>query len=106
MVTASQNTGSNPPMYYVNGTALRLYAKNTLTISVGEGYVIDQVVLVKGNINKNPLTDLSAVGGTFSVSGNTGTLTCHNADTVTFSFNKSKGCVPIASIEVHFSVIA
>lgn len=106
MVTASQNTGSNPPMYYVNGTALRLYAKNTLTISVGEGYVIDQVVLVKGSKTKNPMTDLVAVGGTFSVSGDTGTLTCKNADTVTFSVDASNGYVPIASIEVHFSAVA
>lgn len=105
MITASKNSGDNPPKYYANGFSLRLYASNTLTISVAEGYVIDKVILTMSDDSKNPLTDLTAVGGTYVVNGSTGTLTCNNVDTVTFSYNLSKGHVRIAAIEVTFSAV-
>ena len=72
-ITFDQASASNPPKYYKSGDAVRIYSKNTLTISAPEGKAITSI-----NINcstENYTKELVPDCGTFSIEGTTGTWT-------------------------------
>lgn len=72
--TAAKNTGGTQPAYYTSGNALRLYGKNTFTISCDAGYKIVSIAITtetgKNGINDSncTITNATATGlGTASV---------------------------------------
>ena len=81
-VAFSKATGSTDPAYYTSGTALRCYAKNTVTVSCSEGY----------NIISVKITYTSQSSGTFTYNGSnvaTNTTVTVNAPSVTFAVGSS-----------------
>ena len=72
--TAAKNTGGTNPAFYTSGNALRLYGKNTFTISCDAGYKIVSIAITtetgKNGINDSncTITNATATGlGTTSV---------------------------------------
>ena len=86
-VTATLAGGgnSNTPKYYDLGTALRMYAKNTLTL---KGTGIKKVVFTMTGNDKQKL--LTADKGDYALDGNVGTWT-GSADEVVFSVPDGSG---------------
>lgn len=78
----SKATGQNPPAYYSNGTALRLYTNNTLTISAASN--ITQIVFASSSSTKFSASTASASTGTFSGSTWTG-----SAKSITFTISSN-----------------
>ena len=106
-LTASAGTNtSNGPKYYENGTALRCYYKNTLTLEAATGYEILSATVSIGSVNKITVSDLSASAGTVTLSGTSAPATASisgvNASslTITIAPNSTKGNLGITSIEV------
>lgn len=70
-ITFDQASASNPPKYYKNGDAVRIYSKNTLTISAPEGKAITSI---KVNCStEGYTTELTPNCGSYSKEGTTGT---------------------------------
>lgn len=98
-VTATLAGGgnSNTPKYYDLGTALRMYAKNTLTL---KGTGIKKVVFTMTGNDKQKL--LTADKGDYALDGNVGTWT-GSADEVVFSVPDGSGNqARIQSIAVEY----
>ncbi|MDE6081636.1 MAG: Ig-like domain-containing protein, partial [Muribaculaceae bacterium] len=59
----AKGTGSNDPQYYSNGSAFRIYSKNTITVTVPVGYKLNDITftasgtgyVVKGSVNNGSL---------------------------------------------------
>lgn len=79
-ISFAKSSGSNAPAYYSSGTSVRLYAKNTFTVSAKD-LKITNIAFTYGN--KTSAT-ISADSG--SISGNTWT---GNADSITFTIGDS-----------------
>ena len=93
-VTFSKAGGNNPPVYYANGTAIRLYAKNTMTVTAEDS--ITSIVLTLGSSNTGTL---GASVGEYTLSGSTGTWT-GSSDSVVITNNASSGHARIQQITV------
>lgn len=61
-VNFDKATGSTPPRYYTSGTAIRLYAKNTFTLTSSKA--ITKVVITFGSSDGN--TEITVDSGTFT----------------------------------------
>ena len=83
-LTATMTSGgnSNTPKYYTSGTALRMYAKNSMTL---KGTAIKKVVFTFKDKNV-----LEANVGTLAIDGMTGTWT-GNADEIVFTVTDGSG---------------
>lgn len=79
-ISFAKSSGSNAPAYYSSGTSVRLYAKNTFTVSAKD-LKITNIAFTYGS--KTSAT-ISADSG--SISGNTWT---GNADSITFTIGDS-----------------
>ena len=80
-ITTAKNDGNNPPKYYGNGEALRMYAANTLNVS---GATITKIEFVySGDEYANSFSEISS--GDYADSVWTG-----SADDVTFTVNPEK----------------
>ena len=89
-IAFAQATSQNPPKYYTNGTAVRCYPGNTITVTAEN---ITEIVFTFGaSDSSNPIT---ATPGTFT-SGTWSGL----ANSVVFTFGGSSGNRRIAGIEV------
>ena len=99
-ITASLNkNGGTQPAYYNTGTALRLYAKNKMTISAASGYNITKIVLNLGSSNTGTIsTDPTG----YSLATSTGTWS-GNAASITFSNTASSGHARVESITVTYT---
>jgi len=70
-----KGTGSTAPTYYVNGTAVRFYGKNTLTISVPADATLNSVAFTFGDNNRpsaNPATTGTYVDDAWTADADTG----------------------------------
>lgn len=103
--TAAKNDGNNAPLYYTSGEAFRFYGKNTLTISVADGYEIVSIVITcksTSNLISNDncaITNATATGlGTSTV-----TLTPESArGDVVLTNPKSSGNFRITTCTVTY----
>ena len=114
--TCSQNDGTVHPKYYNTGNALRIYGKNSLTISGGDDVQqIDRIVLnyasTTDNIIEFDVTEEAASAApeffaapalAFSISGTVGTWT-GAAKSVTFTNPNTSGHARIVSIDVTYT---
>lgn len=84
------------PRYYDNGTAIRIYAGNTMTVTAENNKTISAITLVfssGGNSN-----DISVSTGTFAVDTWTG-----NATEVTFTVGGTKGHRRVKQVQVTYT---
>ena len=96
-VSFAKGSGSNPPAYYTTGTAVRAYAKNTITVSSALGKVVGVEFVFstteKESDNSNGIT------------ANTGSLTLPtwtgSEESVTFTVSGDKGHRRIQKLEVY-----
>ena len=96
------NTNNNPPKYYDTGKGLRLYDGNTITITVGNGCIIDKVVFTASGdkylINGTPSA------GQLSTNGLTTTISGINGTSVTLT--KGSGTSRTPKVEVTYKSLA
>lgn len=92
-VTFSQASGTNSPKYFTSGTAVRAYAKNTITVS-STNNIVGITFTFGSDDGSNAITSNC---GTFSSPTWTGT-----ANSVTFTIGGSSGNRRIASIDVTY----
>lgn len=103
-VSAVKNNGSTPPRYYTSGSAVRIYGKNTVTISVPSGYVLETVVFTTVSSNHFK-SNTQFSGGTVSGVGTaTTTVSNINSTTLTVTNPDSSGHYKIQEITVVYKV--
>ena len=104
----SKGTGSTDPAYYNQGTALRLYSGNTLTITGGEDVVsIDKIVLTTAS-GSNSGSTITVDAGQYAFSGTKGTWTADAetaATAVTFTRPGTSGHARITTIDVYYTTV-
>lgn len=88
-VLYSKAEGSNQ---YINDTQLRLYPGNALTISVGQGKLVELVFTVVQNKNNKTILSTTGTVNDYVWTG--------NADHVTFSVNSGSGHIQLSAIKV------
>ena len=91
----NKGTGSTAPKYYKSGTAVRLYAKGTMTVSSTIGK-ITKITLAYGSSDKT--NTISVNCGSFSTPDWTG-----EADEVIFTIDGTSGHRRIKSVEVTYT---
>ena len=89
--TFDKGTNTNGPKYYTNGTAVRVYGSNTITIT---GKSIVKIVITFGS--SDGTNEITTDVGTFATDTWTG-----SADSVTFTIGGTSGHRRIAKIEVY-----
>ncbi len=92
-ITFSKGTGGNAPKYFTNGTAIRAYAGNTITIAADDASITN-IVFTFGNDDKNSITVST---GTFNTNTWTG-----DAPEVVFTIDGTKGNRRISKISVTY----
>lgn len=93
-ITFDKGGNSNAPAYFANGTAVRAYAKNTITITSSQ-YNITQITITYGTGGDS--LSITANVGNWSSPNWTG-----NAKSVVFTIGGSSGNRRIAKIEVTY----
>ena len=91
----AKNTGSTAPQYYSNGTAIRAYGGNTITITAPSEKKITNVVFTFGSSDGS--NAITTDGGTYSDGTWTG-----EANSVKFTIGGTSGNRRIASITVTY----
>ena len=93
-VSFDKAEGQTPPQYYANGTAVRCYGGNTMTISTNKG-AITKIVIILGTGD-----------GTNAINTNSGSLEDRtwtgNASSVVFTVDGKSGNRRIAGLEVSY----
>ena len=105
-LTVAKGESKSDPTYYENGTALRCYYKNTLTLQAASGYEILSATVSVGSVKNLTVNDFSASSGTVTANGTSAPTTVSFAGvnasslTITVGPNASKGNIGITSIAV------
>lgn len=99
-VTFSQGTNKNSfPQYYANGTAVRLYAGNTMTVAPTSSTMsVTNIVITFGTSDSS--NDIIVDGGTYADGTWNG-----SASSVTFTVDGTKGNRRIAKLEVTMAEV-
>lgn len=92
-VSFAKNNGGTNPQYYASSTSVRLYSKNTLTISSTKTIVNIELTFASGENSNAISTDV----GTYSNGTWTG-----SANSVTFTVGGTSGHRRIATIKVYY----
>ena len=66
-------SATNTPKYYVSGNAVRIYGKNTLTISAPEGKAISSIKVNYVEDDASRVGPMAPTAGTYTLEGTTGT---------------------------------
>ena len=102
-VSLKKNSGSSNPAYYTSGSALRVYGKNSVTISVDDGYKMTKIVITTTSSNAITSSNVDLDNATMSVSGTTVTVTpIDGTKNVVLTNPASSGNVRIAKIVVTY----
>ena len=107
-LTATFDKGANTttPKYYNTGNAYRLYAKNTMTITANNGYIINSISMTTGSGEYVVNAESTVTEGTLAINGTNATISDINASEVTFTQGGSKGHVRIVTLTVNYSAPA
>ena len=95
-VSFYKGTNNNAPKYYNNGTAVRVYGSNYMTITAGQEVEITSVVITFGSSDGS--NELTADAGTFENGTWTG-----NASSVTFTVGGTSGNRRIAALTITYT---
>lgn len=91
------NEGDNPPMYYNNGTALRVYAQNVITITSAADLIVSvNFDVAQGNWSSIVLESEGAVLGNNQV-------TSTGVASISLKFNASSGNIRFSSVTITTS---
>lgn len=99
------------PTFYSNNNTLRCYAKNTITISAADDFVINSVTIEVGSLKTLKANDISASYGTLTSTGTSApatlTISDVNASTLTITVgpNATGGNLGLSSIKVNVSSV-
>lgn len=96
-----KGTGSTDPAYYTTGTAVRLYANNTLTVSVPANATLSTVVFTFASGGSYAPTSNPATTGTYS--NNTWTAGASDGNSIEFTRPSGKGHWRIQKIVVTYT---
>ena len=101
-IVFAQGSGSNAPLYYNSGSAIRFYANNTMTISVNEGTITNVQVVFNTENYASTASNWSVSDGTWSAPVNTtnGTWTGSSSS---ITFTNGSGQVRFNAITVTYS---
>ena len=88
--------GGTTPKYYNNGAAIRMYNKNTLTITAPAAKPITKMEFLFGG------DSYAAEAGNFSAGSLSGTIWTGSASTIVITNNKASGQIRICSIKITF----
>lgn len=102
-VTFDKGANTTTPKYYNTGNAYRLYAKNTMTITANNGYIINSVSMTTGSGEYVVNAESTVTEGTLAINGTNATISDINASEVTFTQGGSKGHVRIITLTVNYS---
>ena len=107
-VTFAKNSGTTNPQYYTNGTAARLYGKNSVTISCAEGYKITSVIITTTSSNAITSSNCGSTDATMSISGTEVTLipNAEGTTSIVLTNPNTSGNARIAAIEVTYEKIS
>ncbi len=108
-LTATFDKGGNTsttPKYYNTGKAYRLYAKNTMTITANNGYIINSVSMTTGSGEYVVNAESTVTSGTLAINGTNATISDIDANEVTFTQGGSKGHVRIITLTINYSAPA
>ena len=104
VVTFSKGgNSSTTPKYYNTGKAFRLYAKNTMTITVPSNATINSVVMTTGSGSYVVNPGSTVTPGTLAIDGTTATISDIKANSVTFTQGGSSGHVRILTLTVNYT---
>lgn len=93
----SQGEGNNPPKYYTNGTALRVYAQNVITITSAADLIVSvNFDVAQGNWSSIVLESEGAVLGNNQV-------TSTGVASISLRFNASSGNIRFSSVTITTS---
>lgn len=93
---AFANGGGSAPKYYNSGAAIRMYNKNTLTITAPAAKPITKMEFLFGG------DSYAAEAGNFSAGSLSGTIWTGSASTIVITNNKASGQIRICSIKITF----
>ena len=105
VITATFDKGSNSnntPKYYTTGTAIRLYAGNTVTFTAKEGYLIKSVEFTTATGDYVVNAESTVTEGELSIDGANAVISNVYASEVTFTQGGSKGHVRMQKIVVKY----
>ena len=88
--------GGTTPKYYNNGAAIRMYNKNTLTITAPAAKPITKMEFLFGG------DSYAAEAGNFSAGSLSGTVWTGSASTIVITNNKASGQIRICSIKITY----
>ena len=99
---------SNPPKYYTSGTNLRLYAGNTMKISVADGYEIKSVVLTASSgYAASASANYYSGDVTASTSGTATTITPSRSGVTSFTLtNAGSSQIRLTKVAVTYAKVA
>ena len=96
-VSFSKGTGSTTPKYLTNGTAVRAYGGNTMTIAAAQDVEISSVNIIFGS--SDGTNAISVDNGTYADGSWSG-----NANTIVFTIGGTSGHRRIAGLTVTYTV--
>ena len=96
-IVFAKGNGSNSPTYYTSGTAIRAYAKNTVTITANTGYKITSISFTFGSSDGS--NAISASTGTYANGSWTGTI--ENGESVVFTIGGTNGNRRFSAISIN-----
>ena len=98
-ITFAKGTSSTAPQYYTNGTAVRTYGGNTITVSVPTGYQIAKIIFTFGS-SDTPSKAITSNNGSFATDTWTGT-----EQSVVFTVASGSGNRRIKAIEIEYKAV-
>lgn len=104
--TFSKGTNSNGPKYYNTGTALRLYGRNSMTITAPDNGIINSVIIKTANTKEHYVVseEWAVTSGTLSVKNATATISDVSSQFVTLTRGDHTGHIRIQTITVNYTI--
>lgn len=98
MIAFDSGGNRNAPKYYSEGAALRLYARNSLTIRMLSGGMLNSIVIIGADKSS------TVSSGTMTVAGTKVTVLGINSDSLTFKRKDASDPIRISSITINYTI--
>lgn len=98
MIAFDSGGNKNAPKYYSEGAALRLYARNSLTIRMLSGGMLNSIVIIGADKSS------TVSSGTMTVAGTKVTVLGINSDSLTFKRKDASDPIRISSITINYTI--
>lgn len=98
MIAFDSGGNKNAPKYYSEGAALRLYARNLLTIRMLSGGMLNSIVIIGADKSS------TVSSGTMTVAGTEVTVLGINSDSLTFKRKDASDPIRISSITINYTI--